>query len=825
MWWNWHHHDLNMENDAGIGQIILALIPFALMVGGYVAYLYLRSLRTAISTDLKAISARLRNFSRQLKLIGDYAALFQPDDPEPYGSVVEETNSRIIQNEQHLHYSYQVYTKLQTEYNALQKLSWNNFWQIPALWSRINKELHQFNTSLDSIESQFKTINELIKIIENLGWEVANQSRQNLEKVRSSFQEANDLQVQGLGDEQLEKVQVKLKEWESTLLKQIPVIFFTADQLVFNQSADKNLVSKVHKIVGTCQKDIDRINNILNEWKTDTHRAAGLLHSVEQQFKAIDQLTTKLEHAPNNPVYCDLSRPALDDISLVIQQLNQQKITVSKSNRVVKQLEQTVTSLNQLQKNIEALLQMHLEIAQITNTTEFARSLEWSKGALATLEENREYHSDNWKGVSKLDDLHTHLRDFLAKQAKIMPRQISGTLVESKIESLLQSLRYIKAQYDRVKLEFDAYFAQLKVITGHEKRSKESLSADYAPLKQAQSVIESNPFLKKLAGAEVGRMILAVEQLNFELDQKGKGTVQSKAKKIDELHHKLEFALKKWLEKLTEDIDKKKDDLSKTINVLQDLVSLNDPVFIDVVQLVQDQRQDAFKTIGTGQTPVLNLFHQIRAQSELWQRIVAASKAIEDIAGPVLDRHQKMEKNRQNLIARMERADETVPEVLSWPPTTIRLTNERSKFQTLEKQYAAFKQERHKAIQLVAQLSELSDNYQDLFTQVGLLLDQASQEQGRFMELEHRLRQSQSMWNQRLSDNRSTPSTVIEIERLQKIIENDFDELQRRHKSGNLPYQQTYQMLRLICRKIDEATVSLGANQIIDINGVTHRQI
>jgi ubiquinone biosynthesis protein UbiJ len=258
---------------------------------------------------------------------------------------------------------------------------------------------------------------------------------------------------------------------------------------------------------------------------------------------------------------------------------------------------------------------------------------------------------------------------------------------------------------------------------------------------------------------------------------------------------------------------------------LQDLVSLNDPVFHEVVQLVQDQQSVGILAPLQGQPQLLEMANQLRKQSELWQRLVAAIKAVDDIAGPVLDRYTKLEKNREKLVGRMEHADEVVPEETSWPPTTVRLTNERTRFRAIESQFISFKRERHKAIQLVALLSELSDNYQDLYNHVGQLLENASQEQSRFKELEHRLNQSRSLWAQRLQDNRSNQVAVSDIERLLASIDKDFNELQRRFKVGALSYQQAYQMFRLICRKIDEATISLGLNQIIDINGMIHRQI
>jgi len=815
-----------MGNEVlNVFQVILVLIFFGSLIGGYVLYLYVRGWHSKATDELREISVRLRHLKRQASQIGDHADIFLIDDPEPYGPLVVEINERIVQFEQQLLLIYQSYAGHQTNFANLKRFTWAQFWQIPWLWRRLAEDINLFWDEIKTAEMELDSINVLKNRMLNLGWDVACQSRQILEKDRSIMQDVNNLQEQGLGDEKLEEVPTSLKQWETTLLTHVPIIFFSEDKNLFDQSVEKSTVSKVHKIVSACELEITALNDIVNQWKSDYGRVNQLSQSLDQLQNAIDQIVTQLESNPDHPVNWDLSRPALHVMTAEFKRLRETKTTVRHLHKAVDQYTHLEHQLAQLQEKDKHILESHREIGQLIGQSDFAHSMEWSTGALKTLKESSPYNPENWKGIIKVTDLQKRIQEVLINQAKVIPRQLSGTITESKLEPLLKSMQEIKTSYEKVKPDYAIYYKRLREIKDLEKSSKEQLSRDYAPLKQMQAVVISNPLLNKVAGTEISRLLPSVEQLNVELDQADLGVVHAKVKKINELHKKLEISSQKWLEKIDEDVVKKKDELSKTINILQDMVSLNDPVFVEVVQLVQDQQQSGAQPVFQGQPPLLEQAHLLKSQSELWQKIVAANKAVEDIAGPVLDRHSKLEKNRQNLVGRMARADELVPEELSWPPTTIRLTNERARFRSLENQFALFKRERHKAIQLVALLSELSDNYQDLHNQVGQLLERASQEQSRFNELEHRLRQSQSFWSQRLQDNRSNLSAVSEIEHLLASIEKDFSELQRRNKSGALPYQQAYQMLRLICRKIDEATIPIGSNQIMDINGVVHRQI
>jgi chromosome segregation ATPase len=223
--------------------------------------------------------------------------------------------------------------------------------------------------------------------------------------------------------------------------------------------------------------------------------------------------------------------------------------------------------------------------------------------------------------------------------------------------------------------------------------------------------------------------------------------------------------------------------------------------------------------------PLLSIAQELKSKSEAWQKVIAANQAVDEITGPVLNEFDKLEKNRRNLQTQIGRADQIVPEKLAWPPTTQRLTMERDKFKKLEEQYNSFKKTRHKAIQLVSIISDLSDQYRELHGEVTRILDQASQDQKRFTDLERRLHQSKAMWNSRLAENRTNAILVDEIEELLENIDRDYQELQKRVMSGSLPFQQALQMFRVLCRKLDEAAVQAGANQIMDITGQIHRQL
>jgi hypothetical protein len=256
------------------------------------------------------------------------------------------------------------------------------------------------------------------------------------------------------------------------------------------------------------------------------------------------------------------------------------------------------------------------------------------------------------------------------------------------------------------------------------------------------------------------------------------------------------------------------------------MVILSDPIFVEVVNLLQDQNIQASNLTATlSRTPLLSSVQKLKSKSDEWQRIISSTQAVEEMSGPILHEFKKLEKNRDRLVETMERADRLVPEDLSWPPTTQRLSLEREQFKKLEIQFRDFKKTRQKAIQLVSIISDLSDQYRELNSVVGQVLDKASQEHKQFEALERRLHQSKSMWSDRLAENTANTALVTEIENLLESSNRDFIELQKRAMNGSLPYQQAYQMFRRLNRELDNASLQAGGNQIIDITGSLHRQL
>ena len=814
-------------NSPDFFRIIATFTPFLVILGWFLGYLYLRGSQIKFRNLMREYGGVLRLLDNQSREISYDLRVFSPDDPEPYGPLVKDINEKLITFGVDLRGFYVEYSDLQTLFNRVRNPNWRDIKNYPGNWRRLQYRLQKFQQELETAEERFASLREKNNQLTNIGWDIVQQSQQIYEKVKNILADLDFLTEKNLGDQDLDRVVSAIQGWESTFQNQIPVIFLSLNKETIEKQSDRILISKIHRLLITAIPEISRLEKKVSQWKTDFQQINQLLKSVSELNKVISQELDTIEANRDQPVRMDDDKAVA---SHLFDELNHhQSITLSVSDlhTQLNHLKRLSLQQEQLRRKINKVTQSQNEFILLIKQHDFVRMFEWNRSAFSTFEEGRLYDPNNWKGVVNLQGLHQGLQSLLALQAAVIPRQITGPLLESNLPHVLDSLKKIVEQYERIKQQFDIYFKRFREIQGLEKKAKDILVRDYASLKQVHAIAASNLLFKKRASSEIDRFIQDVEQLNADLNLTAQGVILGKAKKAETLHNKFETRLDKWLHKVIEEVDQEKQALTQTVNILQEHVSMDDPIFLEVIKFIQEHQkmESGIQQKVASLQSVLESVRELRNQSELWQKVMAANKAVEDLAGPVLERFDKMEKSRQNLLLLMKKADEMVPEDLSWPPSTQRLTNERMKYKMLETQYQSFKKQRHKAIQIVALLSDLSDQYKELYSLVNQILDRALQDQKRFTDLEIRLEKSKSLWNQCARNNQSIPLIAEEIAELLSTVGKDYEELVKRYKMGALPYQQAFQVMRAICRKIDEATVQAGSNQIIDINGFKQRQI
>jgi hypothetical protein len=815
-----------LDSVASFLEILLTLILFLILSGFFGSYLYIRNLRRECRDGLRLSGRLFRELEFRLRSLHHQTEIFSKDDPEPYGEMAAELAAWIVQVEITLKSLQAQYADQQSYYKNISRLPFY-LWLVHMLdWVKFRTDIDQYQSAIEQLNVVCDEIESLGDRLQNVSGEIAIQCKQLLEKAQWAIDELGEIRKQGYGDNILLQTELALKEWETTLLNQIPVSFLSPDLSGVHDQAEKKVVSRVYRLLHTSGPQIDHHHNTVSGWKNLIQQVLITQKNLSLRGKAIAQIMSSLEKTTDQSVVWDQSQRIVDSQDMELIHVQEKALALSNLEVVHTELLDLEKRQILLKKEVEQTLKIYRELIRLRGEFDTTKVTAWTKNALSKIEVAKKFNILNWKNISDVARLTNNLQNLLQQLEVENSQRGISRIAESDIALLHKRISSVHSMYEKYLPIYEVFWTKLRDIQEKVKKSKDILTRDYAALNQARGIISSNQFLSKLAANESEKLILAIVKLNAELDVPEQGLVDDKCNRVDQIHKKISDACQKWLQKLRLDISGKKEELSQTVNVLQDLVSLSDPVFAEVVTLLQEQRQgENSSQVVAERNETLSLTKEIKTQSEVWQKVIASQKAISDIAGPVLDRFRKMEKNRMILQEIMSKADGIVPEMLSWPPHTQRLTTERMKYQNLESKYHSFKSERHKAIQLMGLISDLSDGYQELNSNVSQIIERAKQEQERFLDLDKRFNQSKQMWHRLAKGDKSTVISIDEINQLIMGADSDYTELQKRYRSGGLPYQQAYQMFRIICRKLDEATVELGMGQLMDINGVIQKRL
>lgn len=807
----------------------VAVLTFALLVLGLVIYFARVRIQGDISIQLRNLMRSMREMDQTIKRLVEASKSYNIEDPEPYGEITRQLSDRLVDLQLEIKSTSLNYSNLRSNFEQLQRVHW--VLNIINLldWIKLRVRVLDLGDEIINLQSQMPPLESLVAQLDGLTWAVARDASNLISSVRTSLSNLRDLSEKGLSGAKYDGMVETLSQWENTFDSRIPVFFLSEDRSFVESQSSREFVSSTYKF-------IKNMSLVTNEIKQNIAICSSAYATIQDEraicaqiISDTERIISTLENHPVHPVRWDISRASFQQLVLELSREKQDQ------SYTVESLLEHSQSLENLRKKIEQTKDKCLstqgqfnDFLEIVDEITELESLNWAKKAITYLERAKKFDPVNWVKQTSPTYVEDRLRSLISLQAKNIPRRIEGVLLESHLPGLLSNLQTIRDETIELKPIFQNFFQRLREIEEISLLSQENLGKSLSGLNQALAVAASNTILQRDIGSEIDKLLSQTHQLQDSLKNTAKDPVHSKAKKVDEQLQKNHQAMVRWSMKLLQHIENKKQQLSSDLNVLQDLVTLGDPVFMDAINLIHESRTDEDGenvSESLSQLTEMELANFLRKESALWERWVAAESAIREIAGPVLESHNKFNKIRLQTQASISQADLVIPENQEWPPTTQRLSVERLKFKELEQKSENLRREKNKAIILVGKISDLTVQYQELNGQVTRILDLAKQEQGKISELEKRLQESKNMWNKRANEHRANNSINSQIAELLSGAESDLMEIKSRYKKGILQYQQAYQALRLICRNIDEAVIPIGNHVSIDITGERHREI
>jgi hypothetical protein len=805
--------------------LALAILPFAIAI----------LLQRQVQAHLKDISARLRQLQADVAAVRLATRPYAPSDPEPYGSLATALTKQIGDLEGQVRGFFGQYAQIRERMRQL--ASPNDFkllMRLPFESYEAHKWAGELRRSLDRAGRGLESAYGLLTKLEKQGWEVAQQARRVLQDAQKAYQKLEALRARNLSDASLDGWIEAGREWERRFQTGVPIYFMSGSEADVLSQDDRQSVSEVFRLASDGRPAVDGLLAKAREWEGQVTALEKACEEMVSIFQGLSTEMRDLENSPVRPIVWDRSRKALSTAGQQVDMIAQLKKSRTLDG-VKKDLSVSLSLLDQLKemsKSCRETAAAHQELLALLGSAEIQSGQEWSRGALKVAEQIAGYDPENWARSEGAARLRADLQALSDQQARLTAPAAAGAppgptnnrpaaLRETELETQLIEARRLAEMHADLRPRVASIQKRLGEIQAMERVARENAARARALLGQAESIVLSNPLLSKFV-PEAKSARESLDSVTAQLDQPGKGAVEAKAQRVEGLLRKAGQAVNAWLAELNDDLDARMDALHERTSRLNAIALLDDPAMSEAQRLLASEDQDA-RRVGKPsrrtELPLADAVAELKIRSEAWQRCASILKAIESIEGSITDDFEKAEHFRQEAIEQLARAAELIPESRAWPPSNQNLATERQDYHKVEQQWKALAQERIQPIRLVSRLGTLAGEYQGLAARISQKVERAGQEQNRFRELENRLAESRSMWQNQMQIHADSAVTRDDIHLLLEEVEGETEAVKEHYRRGSIAYNQALQTLRQICQKLDDALVQLNATQDIDING------
>jgi hypothetical protein len=795
-----------------LGMLLIAVAAFALV----------RYWQNKTQRDLEQIRKHLRLFSSRSGGFKTVLGQFAPADPAPFGPLAEDLERQLEKADSDLQELYKDYSEIQNEIRSLRMDDWLNTARLPFDWYRIRQGIGNHNKRQAQVEQTFISTGDTVNKLERQGWDTAFQARQVLADNQAVVNILTSLYNSDIQDQDLEISLADARECEQWLNTRIPVYFLSGDEQTVLAQSDKASIAQVHAMLSQARPGVEDLLTKARNWEAEHSALKKSLSELVSGFRDLSPRFSQLESNPINPLNWDKSRQVLAGLRVQIEGLSAANKTrsldeISYDLEKVSELSRRQNELSMYCARIE---QQYKELLELLQNPQVRQGDQWIRNALKSVEQMEEYSPENWPRTDQVESLAQNLQTLREHHRKLGLSDPSEPVMESKIPALLEEARALGKLDQGIRQRVASAQARHGEIKETERASRESLSSTRALLNQAASMAASNSHLSKISTAEIKQLRENLEEMIGEFDRPEEGTLEKKSQKAGGLIKKAEQSAARWLEQFNKDLDEKMGNLEKKVATLREIAALDEPAVIESQKLVAGASlMDTTKRKAVKPQTLPEIIAETKQRSEEWQLCLAASRSLDDIQGPVLERYRHADQQRLLAAQWLNHATSLVPDTRSWPATSQVLTSERQQFNDLEEEWHALREKAVKAIDLVAILSELGGKYQVLATKLKQTTETAEGEQKRIRELEHRFEESCQMWQYQLSEYSDNLLTKDGISKLLSEANAELEGIRRRYQRENTPYHHVLQQMRALCQKLDSAEAPYDQNHVVDING------
>lgn len=807
---------------------LLGLVPFVLGIGMFLVYLKTRQWQENVLVSLEGLRAELRGMQQKLRSAVQVSQAFSVEDPEPYGGLVEQVIQRAGQCEMDLARFYEHYARLHTRNNqALDQSGFSRLLSAPE-WYRLDQQTQALQADIAALRESLDAVAAPAERLGKLGWEMASQSRLILQMAQSAGEMFRELSKEALLDDpHLDTAWQDTREWEATLLAQVPVVYYQDDETAVLSSADKETTAHVYRVVKAARPAVESLMEKAKHWQSEYARLASLMQEAAKSHQRTAALYSQLQQTAILPVRWEKTRAVMirieDQLSGIGRVARKRSLEEMASDLAA--LESLVARLSDTENHVQWIAERQNQLSALAQRLAAQREERWLEHALGMFAQASKYDAENFLGEGTMQSMGEELKHLAVLWDQVLAVNLNEPVREGALPALAQTAEQAARLQESLRAQSDVAAARLEELLAEESELRDQLLRSKALLAQVTALIGSNPFLKRQSRGEHESLLSQLEILLSDVDHPAQGTVESKVRRYDQLAKRLEQAFSRWAELLEKEVTLRRQELVDKTDVLGSKVKLDEPVLVDTIRLIRNIDLELFPRQMGDENPLLSQMERLKALNQAYHSCTINLQRLDEFAGTVLEMYSKAEKYRQSALEAYEKAQTAAPETLKWPPSTQHMSNEPAQIQVLERQWASLQQEPLKAIQMAGKLSDLSERYQSLHSRLAQLVESGQQEQNRVLDLEKRLEGSQKMWQRQMAQWAKNRQAQSGIQALLDEIERDHAALKQRYERGVIQYPQALQGMRQVCRRIDEASVPLDEHQAVDITGTVQRRM
>jgi hypothetical protein len=779
---------------------------------------------------LDSVRAKLRQLHSRLNEFRTNFQSFSPGDPEPFGSLVEAALDHSVGVELVLRGLFERYAAL---HEALSKLRAVRDWKIVQLpWLWYNKQLEIKILAGDIVQFE-PTLDELLQYHERLiqlNYDVAKRCQAVLQESNHVSSDFEKLYKMGLRGQLLDQAREEIRNWQSTIINQVPVLFFSTDSEIIRSQTDKDATARVHRLNQTAGPEIARLQGVADEWNQNLNKFAGFRQKLTSGLPNLVHVLDELSQAQLFPIIWENTKSRIESLSNEVQRLD--GLAANHDVGDLLDLAGESTSLYeefiQLSEKMVDARSDHMELCSQHLSEDMANGPETLKSAYQLVESIAKYNPENFSRGDAVENLIVDINSIASLQGRYQRYSSSSELNENELGKRLEQARNLTMQYKSIAPRIQNIRKRLSEVSEMEQSALKKLEELQYTATSLGTLMEGNPPLRKSVGSEHLKIKNQAAALSEEFTRREADTIEKKVERCQALYLKATKDLEKWSDALVKEIKISHDELSSRIGLLRDLVWLDDPVMAEVEYLLSSVSKEGShgdNYPGAGERLVNKVDNLARA-CDLFQRYSSALRQIDQIAGPIISNYRLVEQVRDSTSIALGKLNDIFPKGEEpWPPTNVRIGNEQAKSSQLEKEWSALRKDRIKPAVLAGKLSTLLGVFKAHEARLNECLNLTKQEQGKFREYERRMEESQKMWKRVEADYMDNRNVRDGVDQLIDSIDQDLERLRSRYLRGELNYALALQGMKQICRKLDEGVVEIDQSQLVDINGEIQRRL